>query len=82
MTRQAKAFWIGFLALFTVVASLLIAVEFLLLQGAGRSAKEAAVAWSLTIVGILLVVLPWCYWPRHGTRIRAIRYVNKWPKSE
>ena len=28
--------------------------------------------WSLTGLCILLVVLPWCYWPRRGTRRRAV----------
>ncbi len=26
----------------------------------------------MTIAGILVVVLPWCYWPRQGTRRRVV----------
>ena len=35
-------------------------------------AEGAAALWSLLIAGILVVLLPWCYWPRRCARKRAI----------
>ncbi len=68
MTRKAKAVWIGFLAPVPVITLWVWTFVSSAVSGQTHPALEG----SSIIAGILVLVLPWCYWPKRGTRRRAV----------
>ncbi len=70
MCLRGKAAWIAVVA--SLIIGWMVLTRWLWGSFSLGAPLERGVGRFLTNTGILVVVLPWCYWPRHGIRKRAI----------